>query len=154
MLWAKSHIALFCSLYWKMGLIWCILLCCTTSHLVVPLNKRSSKAREPTREYSISKRKYKGNQLNISEWMNMVCCGSITVMLYPRIGNSKINSWMKLTFLSYLSILEVAKCITIWDHISSGQKWRRRLQPMLLDVTHVAEWRPYIWNRLVCYSRY
>jgi hypothetical protein len=29
----------------------------------------------------------------------------------PRIESLGINSWMKLTFLSYLSILEVVRCI-------------------------------------------
>jgi hypothetical protein len=37
--------------------------------------------------------------------MNRTCYGLTTVLLFPRIRSLRINLWMKLIFLSYLSIL-------------------------------------------------
>jgi hypothetical protein len=44
------------------------------------------------------------------EWMNRACYGLMTILLFPRIESLRINSWRKLTFLSYPSILEVVRC--------------------------------------------
>jgi hypothetical protein len=50
------------------------------------------------------KKKLKKSHLSILKWMNRACCGLMTVLLFLRIESLRINSWMKLTFLSYPSI--------------------------------------------------
>jgi hypothetical protein len=56
------------------------------------------------------KEKIKKSHLSTLEWMNRACYGLTTVVLFPRIESLRTNSWMKLTFLSYPSILEVLRC--------------------------------------------
>jgi hypothetical protein len=104
------------------------------------------------RGYFISKRKWRKSRLSILEWMNKECYDLITVLLNPKIESLKINSWMRLIFLSYPSILKVAKCIKNWDLVIGGQRWRKRSQLMLLHVIRVVEWKLFIWNPLVCYN--
>jgi hypothetical protein len=56
------------------------------------------------------KEKIKEESSKHFEWMNRTCCGLTTVLLFLRIGSLRINLWMRLTFRSYLSIPEVARC--------------------------------------------
>jgi hypothetical protein len=75
------------------------------------LESKIIEVQKTTRGYSTSKRKLKKNHLSTLEWMNMTCYSLTTVLLFPRIRSLRISLWISLTFLSYLSIPEVARCI-------------------------------------------
>jgi hypothetical protein len=69
-----------------------------------------------------------------------------TALWFQRTLRFAARSWTSLIGCDILFIQEPTRCIKIWGRTSGGHDWSERLQSMCLNVTHVEESKPIIWD--------